>query len=122
MTLVNQFYDVKEGDNFVPSSYTEVEKELMLIRRGIDHTHSMFKGEIVVSYFKDHCLKSAWIKDYPELTELITSRLFKSTHLELLFESCRNKSVFRLSLEDHIRNIFSHGTERPADTGTTKHT
>lgn len=108
MTHLNQFYRVKESDTFIPFNYPEVEKELILIIQGISHMHSMVKGEIIVSYFKDHCLKSEWIKDYPELTELVTSRSFKSTHLQSLFDACRSNKSFLENFESHIKkNVFS---------------
>jgi hypothetical protein len=112
---VNQFYPIKEGDHFISLNYPAVDEELSAIKRGIDHLHSIVKGEIIVSYFKDHCLKREWIENYPELIKLITSSHFKATHLESIFESCRDNNMFLLDLEDHIRNIFSHGIERQAD-------
>jgi hypothetical protein len=108
MTSINQFYPIKEGDTFIPVNYPEVEKELTLIIQGTSHIHSIVKGEIIVSYFKDHCLKTEWIKDYPELTEMIISRHFKTTHLQSLFDSCRSNKTFLANFESHIKaNAFS---------------
>jgi hypothetical protein len=107
MMLVNQFYDIKTGDNFVPFNYPEVEKELTLIRKGISHIHSTVKGEVIISYFKDYCLKCEWIKDYPKLTELITSRHFKTTHIQSLFDACRSNKIFLETFEGYIKTTSS---------------
>jgi hypothetical protein len=106
MTPVNQFYLIGENDVFVPLDYPEIEKELSVIKNGVAHMHSKFKGEMIVSYFKDHCLKNEWVKDYPELTELIISRQFITTHLQALFSACRNNKAFLVKFEQHIQNNF----------------
>jgi hypothetical protein len=105
MTTLNQIYHVTEGDDFLPTHYPEVEKELTAIMQDTRQIHSVVKGEMIVSYFKDHCLKTEWTKDYPELTARITSRHFKTTHLQSLFDSCRDNKTFLAAFESHIRNV-----------------
>jgi hypothetical protein len=107
MTPVNQFYHIKENDDFVPLNYPQVEKELIVLRDGIAYIQSKFKGEMVVSFFKDHCLRNEWVKDYPELTELIISRQFTTTHLQELFNACRTNKTFLVNFEQHIKKIFT---------------
>jgi hypothetical protein len=107
MIPINQFYLINEGDNFIPLNYPEIENELAMIIQDTSHLHSVVKGEIIVSFFKDHSLKREWIHDYPELTEMITSRHFKSTHLQSLFDSCRSNKAFLAGFEGHIQKNVS---------------
>jgi hypothetical protein len=104
---MNSLYNIKCSDTFNRYEYPLVEEELTLIRRGTGHLHAMSKGEIIISYYKDHCLKVQWLKDHPELIRMITSRHFAATNLESLFDSSRGNKGFLDNFQDHIKISFS---------------
>jgi hypothetical protein len=101
-------YNVKDGDRFYCQDYPFVVSELEVIVKGLSHIKASCKGEAIISYFKDRCLSIAWAKEHKKLTQILTSRLFKTDHIEFLFESCRNNKGFRKGFEDYITNdLFS---------------
>ena len=65
-----------------------------------------YNVEIIVSFLKNHCLKTTWIEANPALARMITSGFFKTSHLESLFESCRNNKVFLNDFEEYISRLL----------------
>ena len=95
-------YLINDTDVFHAASYPVEADELRVIRN-ILSTHACGnKGEMVISFAKDHSLKNDWIQNCAVLANVITSRNFKIANLELLFESCRDQKTFRRSLENYI--------------------
>jgi hypothetical protein len=94
---------IKDNEKFNPANYPKVFHELSVLNQGILHIAIYFKVEIIISYLKDHSLKTDWIEANPALARMITSGFLKTSHLESLFESCRNHKVFLKDFEDHIR-------------------
>lgn len=107
---MNNLYDIKSGDLFNSADYRLVDEELTLIKRGTDHLQHLLKGELIISYYEDHCLKVEWLKDHPELVQAISSRRFPATNVESLFDCCRNNKPFLDSFENHIKVAFSPQT------------
>lgn len=93
---------IKDTEKFNPANYTKAIDELSILNQGILHIAIYFKAEIIISYLKDHSLKIAWVEANPTLARIITSGFFKTSHLESLFESCRNNKAFLKDFEDHI--------------------
>jgi len=96
-------YNIKETDSFHPDDYPKVVKELADINNAIAGLSELHKGDIIVSFLKDHSLKNIWLSANPALTELFTSRHFVTTHLESLFDSCRINNRFTEELEEYIQ-------------------
>src|SRR5688572_19996377 len=105
-----KFYNVKDGDKFYYQDYPFVVRELETIVKGLVDIEASCKGNALVSYFRDHCLTSTWVKEHQELTRILTSRLFKTVHIEFLFESCCDNRGFQKGFEDYIMNdVFALG-------------
>ena len=96
-------YNIKEKDSFHPDDYPKVLSELADINRGIAGLPELHKGDIIISFLKDHSLKNIWLNANPALTELFSTRHFVTTHLESLFESCRINNRFTEEFEEYIR-------------------
>jgi hypothetical protein len=77
------------------------------INNGTAGVSGMYKGEIIISFLKDHSVKNDWVNANPVFAGLITSRHFDTVHLESLFESCRINSEFTTKLEEFIRKNIS---------------
>src|SRR5687768_10865155 len=95
---------IKDYEKFSPSNYPNVIQELSVLSQGISQISNLYKVEIIVSYLKDHCLKTEWMEANPPLTRMITSGYFDTSHVESLFASCHNNTIFLKSLEDFIEN------------------
>src|SRR5688572_4030933 len=93
---------IKDYERFSPANYPNAVYELSALNQGISDIPIYFKVEIIISYLKNHTLKTEWIDANPALARMITSGFFKTSRLESLFESCRNNKVFLTDFEDYI--------------------
>jgi hypothetical protein len=103
MSVYNN-YHIKEGDRFAAEDFPLVVSELRILSQGISHIPATGKGEMIVSFVKDHALNSEWVKENPTLSGLITSRVFPTSNIESLFDSCRGNITFKEQLQDYIMN------------------
>jgi hypothetical protein len=97
---------IKDNEKFSPENYPKAFHELSILNQGIAHVAIYFKVEIIISYLKDHSLKTDWVEANPALARLITSGFFNTSHLESLFESCRNNKVFLYDLEEYMSRLL----------------
>jgi len=93
---------IKDCEKFSPANYPKAFHELSVLNQGISDIAIYFKVEIIISYLKDHSLKTDWIEANPALTRMMTSGFFKTSQLESLFESFRNNKVFLYDFEEYI--------------------
>ncbi|HUR31274.1 MAG TPA: hypothetical protein VMZ69_07560 [Saprospiraceae bacterium] len=93
---------IKDYEKFDPANYPKEFHELSVLNQGIAEIAVYFKVEIIISYLKDHSLKTDWVEANPALSRMITSGFFKTSYLEALFESCRNNKSFLNDFEDYI--------------------
>ena len=100
-------YLVKEGDKFEPEVFSSVIDEMTTLKEQTRNVSPAFKADILVSFLKDHSLDDNWIKANPELTKLIRTGSLSTANIEALFESCRNKPLFRKQMEDFLKRSFS---------------
>ena len=95
-------YEVNEGDTFDFRFYPEVQSELVAIARHLKQIPGDHKAEIVISYLKDHCIKTDWFKENEDVIRLITSRFLTTSHIEALFNGGRKNRVFVIDFERFI--------------------
>jgi hypothetical protein len=93
-------YDIKATDTFAPGLYPEVIAELSVIRSRMAEMKSAVKSEMVISFYKDHCLQNTWIAENKAITKLLISN--KAPDLESLFTNARGKTQFLSGLEAFI--------------------
>jgi hypothetical protein len=94
--------NIKNHEQFSAVNFPNAMDELSTLSQGVSQISIYYKVEIIVSYLKNHCLKTDWIHANLPLTRMITSGFFKTSHLESLFESFRNNKVFLKDFEDYI--------------------
>lgn len=90
-------------DIFNPEKTPEMVKELSALNEGTAHTPVYFKTEIIISYLKNHSLKNEWITANPKLADIMINGLFKTKHIESLFDYCRMNQSYRRSYENYIQ-------------------
>lgn len=100
--MSNNITIIKDYEKFSAANYPKAMHELTALNQGISHISIYFKVEIILSYLKDHSLKTDWVEANPALARMITCGFFKTSHLESLFESCRKNKVFLNDFEEHI--------------------
>jgi hypothetical protein len=94
---------IKESDVFEYVNFPFMVNELATIKKDLIHIPVYFKADIIISYLKNHSIKNDWIKANPELTKLITSGAFVTTHIESVFRACSNYKVFLHNFESYLR-------------------
>lgn len=95
-------YHVTETDQFIPGDYPELVTELATMKEAMLPEPDYYRGEIVISYYKDHCLNHQWVITNPKLTKLVSTGTYKSTHIEALFEAGRQHPVFLRGYETYL--------------------
>jgi hypothetical protein len=100
------FYHIGNNEQFSSANFPNVALELTALNQGISHTPIYFKTEILISFLKDHCLKTNWIEANPVLARLIISGFFKTPHIEALFESCRRNKPFLSDFEAYMNKLL----------------
>jgi hypothetical protein len=93
-------------NGFQPLDFPEVIKELAAIKDMIRPLHQVENAAIVVSYLKDHMIRTDLTQSHRELVAILTSK--NTCHfLEDLFLASRENASFRLSLENYVVDQFS---------------
>lgn len=96
-------YDIKDTDRFNAPLFPLVTTELSAIGERLSQIPCRNRGEIVISFLKDHSLKTTWLGESRTTTDLMTSRAFATIHIESMFESCKANSQFLRSFEEYIQ-------------------
>jgi hypothetical protein len=97
-------YNVLKGDNFSAKSFPEVIKELNAINLSLECHDSDHKSQIVISFFKDHSVQMNLIPGNRQMIKTITSSFRSTSHIESLFDSCRQNKSFLDDFERYIKN------------------
>ena len=88
--------------SFSANDYPEVLKEIRILKAFLLNVPSLHRVEIIISFLKNHSLKTAWILENPKLTQLVVSGSCKTTTLEGLFEKFKNNKASLRHLEEYI--------------------
>ncbi len=95
-------YDIDSESIFTPSDYGDIAKTIADLNTETQDISGSHKAEVIISYLKDHKIKSTWAVDNPELVSFLRSAKHLAS-LELLFESCKSYSFFSAGLENYIK-------------------
>ena len=90
-------------DIFNADKTPEMVKELSVIKHGIVNMPVYFKGEIIISYLKNHSIKNDWVKANPELVQSLLAGRFETKYIEALFEFSRRRPMYSRDLEMYIK-------------------
>jgi hypothetical protein len=104
MLTYHQF-SIMEGDHFVPSAFPQVDASIRYVVAQLSEEPGI-KMEMLLSFVKDHCIRSVQVTEHPELADRISTKSLPFQPIEALFEAARNNRVFRQELEDYIRSCF----------------
>lgn len=87
---------------FSANDYPEVLKEIRILKAFLLNVPSIHRVEIIISFLKNHSLKTVWVLENPKLTQLVVSGSCKTTALEGLFEKFKNNKASLRHLEEYI--------------------
>ena len=95
-------YDIADSEKFDQAKYLDVTSELHVLLQGLAHMESNYKSSIIISYLKDHSIQMNWLNGNNKLARAITSRSHDTSHIEALFDGCRNNKSFLKDFEAYI--------------------
>jgi hypothetical protein len=100
-------YGVKQTDSFSEHLFPDVVKELEGLRLRSSEIRNPYKTDIIISFLKDHSIKTEWIPTNKEISKLMTSGSLTISHLESLFGSCKHNVIFLNGFEAYIKSRLS---------------
>ena len=104
--MIYSKYLVKDTDQFDPAYFPAIAEDMDAIVASMAGLPGSRNSAMLVSFAKDHCIESEWVKANPILAEMISSKSLPVSNLEALFASSGNNASFRLQLEEYILNRF----------------
>ncbi|MEO5947395.1 MAG: hypothetical protein ABIP79_11315 [Chitinophagaceae bacterium] len=93
---------VRATDRFNENNFPKVQEELEAICNATSQVSIWDKTDMLISYLKDHFINNDRTKINPELTRLLMTGFYQTSHLELLFASFRYNQSFIKDLENYI--------------------
>jgi hypothetical protein len=100
-------YLISKTDSFEPTQFPNVVNELIALKKNLDSSGIAYKEDILISYFRKRSLEADWIMANPDLSSLISSGVFTTTHLEALFECSEGNREFQKQYERYLRKSLS---------------
>lgn len=97
---------IKEHDQFVPYDFPQIEADLDVLVTSMAKLPSLENKEMLLSFVKDHSMRTEWVNANPVLAEMISTNTLPVKNLEALFASCRRNPPFRTQLEEYITQRF----------------
>jgi hypothetical protein len=102
--IMNTKYEIALTDTFREQDYPDIIKELALFRQYTVDLPCVDKATMLISFLRDHSIRSDLVYAHPDLVGCITSRQTVVIHMESLFESCSANNFFRSDFEQYIRH------------------
>lgn len=100
-------YLISKTDSFEPTQFPNVVSELKNLKKNLASSGIAYKEDILISYFKRKSLEPDWIMANPDLSNLISSGVFTTTHLEALFACSEENKEFQKQYERFLRNSLA---------------
>lgn len=100
-------YLIGNLDQFASATFPQLEESLRQVVVLLATNPGGPKTEMILSFVKDHSIRSQQVKDYPVLAKLISTKTLPLHVMEELFESSKQNLLFRKQLEDYIRTYFA---------------
>lgn len=96
-------YLIAKTDNFEPDQFPNMVNELTSLKNNLTSSDIAYKEEILISYFRKRSLEQDWIMANPDLSSLISSGVFATSHLQALFECSEGNKEFQKEYEKYLR-------------------
>ena len=101
MNDITTYSVITDKDDFHPSNFPEIGKELAEIKRLVIPLRYVDNEVIILSYLKNRHLRADLALSHPKIIEILANK-DNCRHLEDLFVSCKENDRFRLSLENYV--------------------
>jgi hypothetical protein len=111
-TNMNENMTNQQPIDFDIEKYPQVSDEVRILSDTIAGIRGYFKGEIVISFLKDHSVKNEWLTGNDDLVNLVTGGSCKIHHIERLFEKHSANRKFVEAFETYIENAMLSSERR----------
>ena len=108
--MLYQKFLVGEKDHFVSGSYPTIDSSLQQIAEQLSKHPGKPMAEMVISFAKDHCMRSQLVNEYPSLAALISSGTLPLDHLEALFAASKQNRFYTGQLETYALKKLNPST------------
>ena len=95
-------YKIGGDDAFDIGCYPDVKSEVTIMSTHLNRLQGDHKAEIVVSFLKDHCIRTIWFRGNEDVVKMLTSGFLATRHIESLFNSCKHNRKFLADFEHYI--------------------
>jgi hypothetical protein len=102
-----QKFLIRPTDHFDAATYPFLEEKISFAKKELEAMPAAHRTEMLVSFLKEHRIKSEWVANNPELAKLINSKVLPLTDFEALFESGKENTAFVKELEAYIKEQFA---------------
>lgn len=106
MSMYQKFL-IKETDRFDPSNFPQLDACLEKIVVQLNREPAGPKAEMLLSFVKNHSIRSQQVVDHPAVATLISTKSLPLGVMEDLFESSRSNPSFQKGMECHVRFYFT---------------
>lgn len=104
--LTYQKFLVNDTEQFEAANYPALEPSLRKMVTQLSSEPYGPKAEMILSFVKDHCMRSEQVAEHPALANLISSKTLSLQVVEDLFEASKKNPAFRKDLENYIAGYF----------------
>ena len=109
----NQNKAVGQHDHFYPADYPKLEGSLSVIDDMSANLPRAHKAEMLISFVKDHSMRTLSMQENPQFAELVLSHSLPLKDLEELFARCKGQIVFSKELQTYIQSFFTSRENKP---------
>ena len=85
------------------SDFDTLQKDINSISDSLSQINKDYAIDIIISFTRDHTIKSEWIKCNPSVNNLVTKKNIPLDSLEYIFKESKNYPRFRIDFESYIK-------------------
>lgn len=83
--------------------FINLKKDINTISDNLSQINKDYAVDIIISFTRDHTIKSDWIKSNPTVNNLVTKKKIPLNLMEYMFKESRNYPTFRIDFENYIK-------------------
>lgn len=95
-------FTIEADQKFAPSDFPSFKIEVEAIKRKLQEYPQQNATDIVISFTKNHSLKTEWLSNNPQLSGDIVSQKIKLGEIEELFKLSRTNIPFQNQLQEYL--------------------
>ena len=84
--------------------FTTLKKDIKTISDSLSQINKEYAVDIIISFTRDHTIKSEWIKCNTTVNNLVTKKKIPLDLIEYIFKESRNYPRFRIDFENYIKD------------------